>query len=84
MKIVSGGFVEEALGEVGGGFGRGGTDGPEEDVELGRMRGSKEPFGFCEMPMEFESCGVTGFEAFCEGSAGSEGQQLLGGPERDG
>ena len=84
MEIVSGGFVEDALGEGRGGFGRGGPDGPEEDVELRRMCGSEEPFGFCEMLVEFESCSVAGFEAFCEGSAGRVGQQLLGGPERDG
>src|ERR1700744_6323135 len=64
MQIVSGGFVEDVLGEGGGGFGRDGSDGPEEDVELGRMCGSEKPFGFCETLVEFEGGGVAGFEAF--------------------
>ncbi len=38
VEVVSGGLVEDALGEGGGGFGSGGADGPEDDVECGGMR----------------------------------------------
>ena len=34
MEVAFGGFVEDVLGESGGGFGGGGADGPEDDVEL--------------------------------------------------
>ena len=84
MKIAFGGFVEEALREVGGGFGGCSPNGPEEDVEFGRMCGSEERFGFREALVKLESCVVAGFEAFREGSAGRVRQQLLGGPECNG
>jgi hypothetical protein len=81
VKIVFGGFVEDLLSEGRRGFQRGAWDGPEEDVELGRVPGSEEVFGFCETLMEFEGGGVASFEAFCKVACPFVWEQLLGGPE---
>ena len=42
VEVVPGGFVEDVLGEGGGGFGGGGADGPEDDVELGGEMGVRK------------------------------------------
>ncbi len=50
----------------------------------GGCAGSEEAGSICEALVEFEGGVAAGFEALRELAAGSVGQQLLGGPERDG
>jgi hypothetical protein len=83
VEVLSGGFVEDALGEGGRSFGCRGSGGPEEDVELRRKCWSEEAFGFGEALVEFEGGRVAGLQALCEDTAGDVGEQLLGGPESD-
>ena len=83
MEVAFGGFVEDSLGEGGGFLRRGGTHGPEDNVELRRRCRGEEVRRFREKLMEFERGGVAGFEALREGAAWVVGQQLLRGPESD-
>jgi hypothetical protein len=84
MEISFGGFVEDGLREVGGGFGGSGIDGPEDDIELRRRERSEEMRGGGEETMEFEGGGVAGLQVLRKLTTGGVRQKLLGGPKGDG
>ncbi len=46
VKVAMCGFIEDLLGERGRGFGSGGANGPEDNVELRGRDGSEKVRGF--------------------------------------
>lgn len=83
VEVAFRGFVEDLLGESGGGLRGGSADSPEDNVELRRKSGSEEVRRFGEAPMQGEGGGVTRFEALREDAVGSVWEELLRGPECD-
>jgi hypothetical protein len=81
VEVAFGGFVEDSLGESGGGLRGGSADGPEDDVELRRKSRNEEVRRFGEALMQSEGGGVTVFETLREVAARSVWEELLRCPE---